>query len=249
MGDYFSVQAADYLRYRPDYPAALYQRLLPRVSNRDRAWDCGTGNGQVAAALAPHFSSVVATDLSANQIAQANAANNVSFAVATAEASGLEDQSVDLITVGQAIHWFDFEAFWAECQRVARPGAVLAFWTYGLASAGLPDHFEQHYHSNIVGPYWPPGREHVDALYKSIKPPFRPVADENLELKLDWDLEHYLGYLGSWSATQKYREARGEDPLLIARQQLQAIWGEGEREINWPLVLKVYEIPNQEKVK
>lgn len=250
MGDYFSAQAADYSRYRPDYPAALYQQLLPWVANRGCAWDCGTGNGQVAAALAPHFATVRATDLSAEQIAQGEiaAADNVAFSVARAEQSGLEDHSVDLIAVGQAIHWFDFEAFWAECQRVAKPAAVLAFWTYGLASAGLPDNFEQHYHSDIVGPYWPPGREHVDALYQSIKPPFKCLADEALTLNLNWSLAHYLGYLSSWSATQRYREARGEDPVLIAQQKLQSIWGEGEREINWPLALKVYEISTPDEV-
>lgn len=248
MGDYFSTQAADYSRYRPEYPAALYQRLLPLVPSHGRAWDCGTGNGQVAAVLAADFSEVIATDISASQIAESSAPSNVAFAVATAEQSGLEAHSIDLITVGQAIHWFDFEAFWAECQRVARPGAVLAFWTYGLACAGLPDSFEQHYHTDIVGPYWPPGREHVDVLYESIKPPFRCLADEALTLKLDWSLAHYLGYLSSWSATQKYRESLGSDPVLLAQEKLQSIWGEGEREINWPLALKVYEISIQKEV-
>lgn len=242
MGDYFSTQAADYSRYRPAYPPELYQALLPLVANKGRAWDCGTGNGQVAGALAAHFEQVLATDLSANQISQALAPSNVSFSVATAEQSGLADHSIDLITVGQAIHWFDFAAFWAECRRVARPGAILAFWTYGLASAGLPNNYEQQYHTDVVGPYWPPGREHVDCLYQSIQPPFACVAEQTLALKLHWNLEHYLGYLGSWSATQRYREALGQDPVAVAEKQLQPVWGSGEREINWPLALKVYAI-------
>lgn len=240
MGDHFSKQAADYARYRPDYPAALYDQLLPLVGNRGTAWDCATGNGQVAKVLATHFDEVIATDISAAQLAEAKAPSNVRFAEVTAEASGLADNSVDLVTVGQAIHWFDHVAFWEECRRVARPNAVLAFWTYGLADAGLPDNFEQHYHSDLVGPYWPPGREHVDSLYQSIQPHFPVLADTELALTLHWTVEHYLGYLASWSATQKYREVKGSDPVDIARKYLLGFWGDGTREIRWPLALKVY---------
>lgn len=242
MGDYFSKQAADYSRYRPDYPAALYQALWPHVNNWGNAWDCGTGNGQVARVLAPRFETVHATDLSAAQITEAAAPDNVCFSVATAEQSGLAAGSVDLITVGQAIHWFDLDAFWQECRRLARPGAVLAFWTYGLASAGLPDRFESRYHGDIVGPYWPPGREHVDCLYESIQAPFPCLSEQRLRLQLRWGLEHYLGYLSSWSATQKYRQQTGEDPVALARQMLGGVWGESERDIDWPLALKIYVI-------
>ena len=64
--DRFSTQAAAYARYRISYPAALYAWLLPQVPGRRRAWDCATGNGQVAAVLARHFEHVAATDLSPN---------------------------------------------------------------------------------------------------------------------------------------------------------------------------------------
>lgn len=246
MGDYFSKQATSYSRYRPEYPDTLYERLMPLVPNRGRAWDCGTGSGQVARVLAAYFEEVQATDLSAAQIEQAQGPENVTFSVATAEQSGLADNSVDLIVVGQAIHWFDFEAFWQECRRVAAPNAVLAFWTYGLADAGLPDDFERHYHSDVVGPYWPAGREHVDALYSSIHAPFKRLADEMLTLELNRTLEHYLGYLDSWSATQRYRDQLGEDPLAAVKSQLAEHWAvgldSGLRHIQWPLALKVYSL-------
>lgn len=242
MGDYFSKQAAEYSRYRPDYPPELYQALWSYVNNWGNAWDCGTGNGQVARVLASRFETVHATDLSAAQIIEAAAADNVQFSVATAEQSGLAAASVDLITVGQAIHWFDLGAFWQECRRLAKPGAVLAFWTYGLASAGLPNQFESHYHGDIVGPYWPPGREHVDCLYETIQAPFPCLSEQRLQLQLRWSLEHYLGYLSSWSATQKYRQQTGEDPVALARQTLDGVWGGSERDIDWPLALKIYAI-------
>lgn len=246
MGDYFSKQAASYSRYRPEYPEALYERLMPLVPNRGRAWDCGAGTGQVARVLAKHFGEVLATDLSAAQIEQAQGPENVTFSVATAEQSGLAGNGVDLIVVGQAIHWFDFEAFWQECRRVAKPNAVLAFWTYGLADAGLPDNFERHYHSDVVGAYWPPGREHVDCLYRSIQAPFTLLADDTLTLELDWSLEHYLGYLASWSATQRYRDQLGKDPLAAVSAKLVEHWAAGPssgmRHIRWPLALKVYSL-------
>lgn len=242
MGDYFSKQSQDYSRYRPDYPASLYQQLLPLVAGRQCAWDCGTGNGQVARVLASTFATVEATDLSAAQIANASGPSNVCFRVATAEQSGLAAKSVDLITVAQAIHWFNFDAFWQECQRVAKPGAVLAFWTYGLASAGLPNDFERTYHSEKVGAYWPPGREHVDCLYESIKPPFPCLLDTQLPLSLEWDLAHFLGYLSSWSATQNYRDQHHADPVQEVSDELASLWGEGTRQITWPLALKVYRL-------
>ena len=114
--DRFSAQAAQYARYRIDYPPELYAWLLPQVAVRIRAWDCATGNGQVAAVLAQYFEEVEATDLSESQLAQAPLLPNVHYRVAKAESTPFPDERFDLITVGQAVHWFEEPAWHREAR-------------------------------------------------------------------------------------------------------------------------------------
>lgn len=157
--DHFSEIAARYAEFRPTYPAELFDWLASLCEEHETAWDCATGSGQAAAGLSKHFRKIIATDASAEQIAHAGGPNNVSFRVAPAEASGLADRSIDLVTVAQAAHWFDLTKFFAEAQRVLNPGGVLALWGYGRLDlpAGM-DAIFQRFYSETVGPYWPPRR-------------------------------------------------------------------------------------------
>ncbi|HSD59906.1 MAG TPA: class I SAM-dependent methyltransferase [Burkholderiales bacterium] len=240
--DHFSAQAADYARYRPRYPAALFEFLASRAPYRRLAWDCATGNGQVAGGLAPHFQAVMATDASASQIAQAARLPNVEFRVEPAESSSLADASVDLVTVGQALHWFDLEGFYAEVRRVARPGALVAAWCYNLLSCDpAVDRVVLHYYRDVVGPYWSADRVKVERGYRDLPFPFDPVNAPELGLEADWDLAEFTGYLGTWSAAQRYREARGADPREAIAAGLAAAWGSpGEkRRIEWPLHFRI----------
>ena len=128
--DLFSGHADRYAEARPRYPEALFAFIASQAPSRARAWDCGTGTGQAAASLANHFAEVLATDPSAEQIAHAVMVNNVHYSVQPAEATTLPARSVDAICVAQALHWFDFERFFVEVQRVAVPGAIFAAWGY-----------------------------------------------------------------------------------------------------------------------
>jgi hypothetical protein len=69
--DYFSRQSGQYTLFRPRYPRELFHFLAATAPDRQRAWDCGTGNGQAAVDLAADFSEVIATDPSERQIAHA----------------------------------------------------------------------------------------------------------------------------------------------------------------------------------
>ena len=109
--DHFSHASDDYRRWRPGYPDELFAWLAAMAPSRAVAWDCATGSGQAAGGLAAHFARVVATDASAAQVAEAEAFGRVEYRVAPAEDSGLPDASVDLVTVAQALHWFEFERF------------------------------------------------------------------------------------------------------------------------------------------
>src|SRR5258708_26057814 len=116
--DHFSHKAPDYARYRASHPAALFEFLAVLVPRRELAWDVGTGNGQAAVELANYFGRVVASDASAAQIESATTHARITYKVMPAEHTDLADASVDLITVAQALHWFDFDRFYREAERV-----------------------------------------------------------------------------------------------------------------------------------
>ena len=240
--DHFSRQAAQYRASRPGYPAALFDFLAQAAAHRGRALDCATGNGQAAVGLAPHFAEVVATDLSVAQLVRAEGLPNVRYLAATAEQLPLADGSVDLVTVAQALHWFALPAFHAEITRIARPGAVFAAWSYGLMRVTpAVDAVVQRLYADVVGPYWPPGREHVENGYRDLPFPFEPLPVPTFVMRADWRLERLIGYLSSWSAVQRYETQLRRDPLDEVDDALRGAWGDpaAVRAIEWPLALRV----------
>lgn len=241
--DHFSQQAKIYAAYRPGYPEALFEWLAQQSPACECVWDCGTGNGQAALALARYFQRVVATDASAAQIAAAPCAERVEFRVAPAEKSGLYAGSVDLITVAQALHWFDLDAFYAEAKRVLRRGGVVAAWTYGVIELedGRVNPLVQDFYYNVVGSFWPAERKHVESGYRALAFPFSLIEAPDFCMEERWPLAVLCGYLRSWSATQRYVNARGEDPVVAVERKIRAL-GIGEDEvflIRWPLSLRV----------
>jgi len=240
--DHFSASAATYSRYRPRYPDALFGFLSSLCAEREVAWDCGCGNGQAAVGLAPWFRTVRASDPSAKQIAMATPCANVAYTCTRAEESGLADASCDLIAAAQAAHWFAIEAFYEEARRVSKPAAIIALIGYRpmRVDAAL-DAVIDHFHATVVGPYWPPERAHVDAAYRSLPFPFDDVTAPTFAMSTAWDLDHVLGYLGTWSAVSRYRKARGADPIDLVVGALRQAWGDPAvpRPISWPIHLRV----------
>lgn len=235
--DHFSGHAAEYAAARPRYPSALFAALARCCRRRQRAWDCATGNGQAALALAEHFDEVLATDASETQVAAASAHPRVRYRVATAEQPGIDAESLDLITVAQALHWFDINRFFAAAARCLRPGGALAYWCYGFCSiepecdrvaqsiyAGLDDH-------------WPPERAIVERGYRDIEPPFAALSLPAFEMTVRWSVEDMLAYIRTWSACQRAARATGADPLETAGDRLRASWGPGLRLVRWPIYL------------
>ncbi len=219
------------------YPAALYRWIAEQAPARERAWDCAAGSGQAAAGLAAHFATVVATDAAPAQLAQAPA--GLPRVVALAEAMPLARCSVDAVTVAQALHWLDLERFYAEVRRVLRPGGVLAAWCYGLARI-TPDVDAVVYelYEDCLGPFWPPQRRLVEAGYAGLPFPFSRLEVPPLVMETCWTLDDLTGYLGTWSAVQRYRQARGVDPVVRYLPRLRAAWGPArERTVQWPLAV------------
>jgi SAM-dependent methyltransferase len=240
--DYFSKQADKYTQYRPRYPRELFEFLASLPARRDSAWDCGTGNGQAAAGLAEFFAEVIGTDASAEQIAHSQRHERVRYIVSSAEDCPLADGSVDLVTVAQALHWFDRERFYAQVRRVSRPGGVLAFWSYGLATISRPvDRVVWHLYSDLLGAYWPAERLQVEERYDTIPFPFEEVKPPQIAMTAQWNLADLIGYLGTWSSVQRFNDVRGTDPVDLVRSDLAAAWGpsEANHTVTWPLNLRV----------
>jgi SAM-dependent methyltransferase len=239
--DHFSGHSAEYAKYRPGYPDALFEWLASLTPAHDLAWDVGTGSGQAALGLAHHFEAVIASDAAQAQLHNAPPHPRVTYKVMPAERSDLADASVDLTTVAQAIHWFDFDRFYAEVRRVLKPTGVIAAWTYGLNRIDPQiDVIVRRYYSEIVRSYWPPEREHVDKNYRTIPFPFPEVSAPPLSMHERWSLDDLLGYLGTWSASKLYAQARGENPTELIRAPLARVWGpEAQRVVEWPIHLRV----------
>ena len=238
--DHFSHASDDYRRWRPGYPPELFEWLASQSPSTALAWDCATGNGQAAVALAAVFARVIATDASAAQIREAEPCEGIEYRVAPAEDSALGDASVDLVTVAQALHWFDVERFHAEAQRVLKPGGVIAEWGYGLALISPEiDIPVLEFSAITVGPYWPPERALVEAAYVDLPFPFERLDAPAFAMQARWDLDRFIAYLGTWSSVTGYRRALGRDPLPALHDDLAPLWGNVEREIRWPLVLRV----------
>lgn len=238
--DLFSKQAATYAAFRPVYPNELYEFLFGITENFDTVWDCGTGNGQVANRLSERFATVFATDISEKQLDNAVKKDNIIYKVCRAEASGLADSSVDLITVGTALHWFDLDSFYKEVKRVAKTGASIAVWCYApfRAEPSLNE-LVDYFYKDIVGKYWDPERKWVDEEYKTIPFPFEEIPAPKLEIKVNWTKEQWTGYLRSWSAVQHYINDKGTDPVLLIQDRLDGLWQDGEvKELVFPLFIR-----------
>lgn len=238
--DHFSEQAAEYARFRPRYPEELFSWLAGIAPAHGRAWDCATGNGQAAVALARHFEHVVATDASAAQIAGALPDERIEYRVAAAENSGLQQLSIDVVTVAQALHWFDLPAFYREVRRVLRPEGLIVAWCYNLLSIEpAVDALINDFYFNVVGSYWPDERRLLEDQYQSLPFPFTRISVPAFAMEADWSLAQLLGYLGTWSATVRYTADRGADPRITLAADLARLWPASERarRVRWPLAV------------
>ena len=241
MGQNFISGSDGYARYRPTYPPAFFDYLNTIVTHTERAWDCGTGTGQVAEGLADIFREVYATDISETQLAAAISLPNISYSQQAAEQTSFGENFFDLVIAGQAVHWFDFEKFYGEVRRTGRDGAPLVICGYGRLSISKEiDEVIDALYYGVLGSYWDAERRYIDEGYKTIPFPFEERSTPAFEMEYQWSLEHLVGYLSTWSAVKKYVQQKGIDPMSAVRKDLQQIWGPSEtRRCTFPLLLRV----------
>jgi ubiquinone/menaquinone biosynthesis C-methylase UbiE len=238
--DHFTPLAGKYAAFRPSYPDELFDWLAGISPQRILAWDCGAGNGQATVALASRFEYVLGTDISSSQLSSAPALPNIKYQVTPAETSGLPDHSADLITIAQALHWFDLPAFYAEVHRVLKPQGVIAAWGYNRFLIGQADmqRLFDHFYVETLGPYWPAERVHVENEYRHLPFPFTRIQAPRFSLHKQWPREHLLGYLRSWSAVGRFQAANGFDPVDVLEKEIRQHWPDGQAYwIEWPLFM------------
>lgn len=241
MKDNFSHDSKQYAQFRPHYPKELFDHLLSLIKEKNTAWDCGTGNGQVAGVLADHFREVYATDISQQQIDEAVTRPNIYYSIQPAEKTSFNEKQFDLITVAQAIHWFRFDDFYTEVKRTLKPGGIIAVIGYGPVQTTEPlQAIIDHFYKNIVGPYWDAERHYIDELYQTIPFPFEEIKMPVFTMSYEWTIEQLTGYLSTWSAVKHYRKQKGHDPLSFIEKELQEAWaGLSTHSFEFPVLLRV----------
>lgn len=243
--DKFSQASGLYRQARPHYPEALFVELARLAPGRERAWDCGTGNGQAAVGLARHFAEVYATDPSPQQIAQAERVDGVTYSVEPAEAVSLPDRSVDLVTAAQAMHWFDLPRFYAEVERVLRPGGILA--AFGYAWFYVSPEIDAAVEAALLKPlrpYWATNNAILWDGYRGVPFPGEEIRIGQPAIHLEWSLGQFWDYVLTWSALKAVKEKEGDGPLLRARAALEEAWGDPDahRRVVMPMQIRVARI-------
>ena len=239
--DNFSNGASQYATFRPGSPQGIFDYLYAHLKGFDSAWDCGTGNGQVAIKLAERFRQVYGTDISKEQLALAIEKENITYLAERAEETTLADHSIDLITIAQAIHWFDLDNFYKEVRRVAKPGALIAGWTYSTVKINPDiDKVIDRLYTDITGAYWDKQRKLIDERYETIPFPFEELKTPPFTITLNWTLEQLAGYLRTWSGVKHYIAKEQKDPVQMIQHDLEKTWGGSNKiEMYWPVYARI----------
>lgn len=240
MKDNFSTQAKGYSQFRPTYPQEMIDYVVSFVQNKQTALEVATGNGQVAVELSKYFNQVYATDISEKQLENATQGDNITYLKSKAEETDFEDNQFNLVTVAQAIHWFDFDAFYKEVNRILKPDGIFAVMGYGLLQTN--EHSQKildRFYYEIVGPYWDAERRYLDENYETIPFPFEEIETRRFENRLTWTFEQLIGYLETWSATQHYIKQKDANALDSIREELKDSWEQGDKQVIFPLLLRM----------
>lgn len=248
--DLFTSQAENYAKYRPQYPDTLFAYLASQVPRRERAWDCATGTGQAALALAPFFERIIATDRSEKQIINAARHPQITYVLEAVEHTSIESASIDLVTVAQALHWLELDQFYREVRRVLRPGGVIAVWTFSFRSVRLPDSLNKlikDFYLTVLKPYWP--RHFQEERERPF--PFQELSMPPFEMEATWDLEELTSFINTLSSVRRYRAETGKDPVQFIVKDMEEKWGPATRKekITWPLNMRVGRLNKSKRMR
>lgn len=238
LKDNFSHNSGGYAQFRPAYPDEVFTFLETILTGRERVWDCATGTGQVAEKLVNLFDEIEATDLSENQLKNAISHPKITYSKQVAEEATFPDHYFDCITVGQAIHWFDFDRFYAEAKRVLKPTGVLVVLGYGnirIDNKEVQLAVEKLY-SEILRTYWDAERHFIDKQYKTIPFPFEEITCPEFQIRSAWNREQLTGYLNTWSAVKHYTDKNQINPIDLILPEIPAF---EKVNVTFPILMRI----------
>ena len=233
----FSTVARAYANFRPGYPPELFEWLARVSPARDAVWDCGCGSGQASVPLAEHFAVVHATDVAPEQIAAAKAASaralfgrSCRTQRSRTRISGPGDRRPGTALVRRDGVLRGSRTRRAPWRAAGGAGTIRGRNSWTRSSTGASSSSIRRW----LGPYWPPERRHVEDGYKTLPFPFEEVETPEFGFELNWNLEQLAGYASSWSATARYRQALGTDPVPLLRESLEPAWPAAGRQRSDP---------------
>lgn len=237
--DHFSDRSDLYAEARPRYPEPLFRFVAECAPDTRHVWDCGTGNGQAAVALARHFDLVSASDASSDQIENATRHARVQYSVQPAEATDYPSGSFDAVCVSQALHWFNIPLFLQEVYRVATPGGLFVAWGYDWfhIAPEIDAAFDQCVMQVIKGD-WATQNELLWNGYTDVDIPFDPIKVPELKIETYWSLYQLLAYVQTWSSVKRYTNRMGDRFMEDAAIALAQLWGDPET--GWPVVMPLH---------
>jgi len=250
-------QAQKFKKFRPSYPASLYESIYEYLASGGGAQDtavdvsCGTVGERSTSPLTSTFGRVIAVDVKKAQADQVRKNGNSSpkqmyFGQST-DLSFLRSGTVDLVTVSQAYHWLDRERFLRQVNDALAPNGVLAVHGYGNLTTDNPDVSAiifQYYTETLRG-YWESERRHVDNEYKHFTLPLSDFTRRaGFRIEKTWPLSGLVGYLSTQTASRVFIEKNGLGELEKIYDNLRDIYnykgdsnGEPTINITWPTFL------------
>ncbi|XP_070566186.1 putative methyltransferase DDB_G0268948 [Ptychodera flava] len=230
-----------YSQYRPKYSNELYENIMSFLGEKlappyTLAVDVACGTGQGTRPLADHFPEVIGTDISPTQIAEAKVTEkfpNVTYQVAAAESLPFKPNSVDLVTVASAIHWFaDLEKFYDEVDRVLRPGGCLAVYTYNhedmqLCFEGKTERLSQIFQEFIAERYksfWDMDSfQLIRNRFRDLRLPYGDNKRSNsLKYSDDITVAGMMGYVRSMALLKRYNDDYRESLIQEFQERIMA---------------------------
>ena len=156
-----------------------------------------------------------------------------------AEKTNFQGNTFDLITVAQAIHWFNFKDFYKEAKRVLKPNGMIAVIGYSLFKSTLETNkVIWKFYNDVIGSFWDEERRYLDEKYKTIPFPFQEIKAPEFQQEHQWSFEHLIGYLETWSAAKHYEKVNGENPVNLIKKELKTAFG-NENKIVFPILLRL----------
>uniref|UniRef100_A0A2N9GDF8 Methyltransferase type 11 domain-containing protein n=1 Tax=Fagus sylvatica TaxID=28930 RepID=A0A2N9GDF8_FAGSY len=239
MAELFIKQAEQYAEGRPSYPQELFDFIASKTPSHDLAWDVGAGSGQAARSLAGIYKNVIATDTSPKQLQFAPKLPNIRYqqtpptmSIAELEGNVAPQSSIDVVTIAQAIHWFDLPNFYQQVRWILKkPHGIIAAWCYTAPEVNdSVDAVFQPYYNIAAEPYWEPPRKLVDNKYTTIDFPFEPVDGADHTGPFQFLREKGVELLSN-DVIEEFKRAWTED-------------GQDKKVVKFPIYLKIGRVGN-----